>query len=805
MVMKLNNTIMIGIACALLAIPSFAGEVALPEINVPRMQVPPAIDGKIDSNEWANAAEIHGFVDYLAGEKKLAHQTICRVGRGSDSLYVAFECKDDNTGNRLRSVTQRDGHISQDDSIEVFLSTTSNAKTYYHFCVDVNGTQYDACGWDSVWDGYWIARTSVGKDAWYAELKIPYSTLGISSGTRLDSSWRANFCREFPKRSGGNAEISCWSPTFGGFHSPEKFGLLRGMNIDSRYLVLSPVADINCPKRWLIGRNDVELSLKNLSGSPSIAQVACIDPETGATLDKRTVRIGGSSETKLKMPLDLPKRGDYKRKYVVFNSAGEVISASRVLHARANILDCTLVSPAFRGNIQSKDPEKEILINGVIGIASKQKLTVVAALRPVGKTPIWRKSVEASSGGAFKIKRSASDLPVGDYDLDISLLDASGKNLGMQSHAIHVLAPAPEEVTFDRNGICYINGKPFFPIGLYHVSRTAVNVLNDRGKQIGLPMLNIQSVISDVKDHGFNTLFSTQGMPDDEYLRIAKDAGLYVIPEVNFPSASEFSKYRETADRFGNILLWYGFDEAAGERMQRAADAYRQYKREDAHRPFSGAVDSPALFDSGAEAFDILMMDPYFVGIEPLSVIGRWIDQGFNATKGAKPIWVIPQAFTIDGMRSAEPTPAQLRCQAYISIVHGATGLVWYAYWTSEPWSKNLNGRNQWHIADTPLWPYFKTLNAEINNLVPVITTGKSLGRLYWSDKSIHSVQWEYNGIRYIIAVNPTDKSITCSLGGLAGRKADVISENRTVSITDGEFSDTFRALEVHLYKYSRK
>ncbi len=88
--MKLNAAVVAGIACALLVVPLFASESALPEIDVPEMQTSPIIDGKLDSKQWEQASQIPGLVNYFTGEKNVAHQTICWVGRGSDALYIAF-------------------------------------------------------------------------------------------------------------------------------------------------------------------------------------------------------------------------------------------------------------------------------------------------------------------------------------------------------------------------------------------------------------------------------------------------------------------------------------------------------------------------------------------------------------------------------------------------------------------------------------------------------------------------------------------------------------------------------------------
>jgi len=51
-----------------------------------------------------------------------------------------------------------------------------------------------------------------------AEFLIPLKAVGGAPAGR----WRANFGRE----EADTKAATCWSPTFGGFHTPERFGVL---------------------------------------------------------------------------------------------------------------------------------------------------------------------------------------------------------------------------------------------------------------------------------------------------------------------------------------------------------------------------------------------------------------------------------------------------------------------------------------------------------------------------------------------------------------------------------------------------
>lgn len=145
-----------------------------------------------------------------------------------------------------------------------------------------------------------------------------------------------------------------------------------------------------------------------------------------------------------------------------------------------------------------------------------------------------------------------------------------------------------------------------------------------------------------------------------------------------------------------------------------------------------------------------------------------------------------------------------MKYRASQSPCSGAKGLIWYAYWTHEPYYENPKGRNQWFLPDSHLWEYFPKLNAEVQKLSPLFLKGNSQGPAECSNPDIHSNIWTYNGIRYLIAVNPTDKPVKCSFAKVKGNKAEVLFEGRSVDIKTGSFEDEFKPLEAHVYRIHR-
>ncbi|MHB0998937.1 MAG: sugar-binding protein [Armatimonadota bacterium] len=769
-----------------------------PEIDIPVLSKAPAIDGKIDTREWQGAALINDFTGINGDPMK----TVCHVAQSGDSLYVAFECSATDVSGLIKKHMRRDDPSWLDDCVEVFLNPDGDGSSSLHFAVNALGTQFDARDGDPSWDRYWTAKTSITTGTWRAEIRIPFSSLGSK---KLPSTWTANFDRRTVKSDGLGQIISGWAPSSSGFSVPSSFGLLKGIKDNAVRTVASELTAAG-PDRWMVGLNKVTVATGSPVTKDTLVIITCIDADTGRKLaSSGTITTAAGKPLTASLSVPIESDGEHSLQFIDFDAGNldRSLSSSKILRVAAEpSLTLKMLSPSFRGSIQSRDPQKKLLLEGSIADIKSAKLRINTSITGSSKsTPHWQRVMDVKSGGSFRVESSLADLPIDDYILRVDLIGDNDRLLGWKQMPLRVLPPAPMEVTFDEKKICYVDGEPFFPIGLYHIAPVVLDRLNTRNREIGLPDITLDEALTSAKNAGFNCVHHTWGMAGEEYLSIAQRLGLYVMPEIGAPDEESLKKMVSLADKYRNVLLWYGLDEPSGERLKTAIEAHDMFARLDPHRPVSAACCNPAVFPGASQAYDILTMDPYFIRFAPLTNISDWIEKGKKDSNGIKPIWVVPQAFTVGRSAWSEPTNEELRCQAYLSLVHGATGLVWYAYWSSEPYEENPKGRNQWFLPDSHLWEYFPKLNAEVQKLSPVFLKGTSQGSSECSSKDIRSNIWTHNGARYLIAVNPTDKPVNCSFTKLKGTKAEVMFENRGLDIKTGMLEDQFKPLEAHVYR----
>ena len=163
------------------------------------------------------------MVENRSGGKPI-EPTHVTVSYGTDALHVAFEVFDSNPDKLLANVTQRDGEVWNDDSVEIFLKPRRSSPVCYQLLINPAGTLCDIrhdgkadFGWDS---GATVtaARTPEG---WKTLVAIPYKSLGLNAPPLPGDIWGLNLTRS---RHGSGEENSAWSPTFGLFFRPERFG-----------------------------------------------------------------------------------------------------------------------------------------------------------------------------------------------------------------------------------------------------------------------------------------------------------------------------------------------------------------------------------------------------------------------------------------------------------------------------------------------------------------------------------------------------------------------------------------------------
>jgi len=175
--------------------------------NIPFLKSTPEIDGKINSQEWANSLQF-GLQKIKGGTPD--NQTTVFLGHDNEFLYAAFKCYEKNMDSiRLlrRNPEEKDNAIWDDDCVEIFIDPfNSGNEKFYHIIINSAAIVYDAAFDNPTWDSG--LKTAAFSDAksWTVEIAIPFASLPYApKGCEL---WNFNFARE--KKS--PSEISCFKP-----------------------------------------------------------------------------------------------------------------------------------------------------------------------------------------------------------------------------------------------------------------------------------------------------------------------------------------------------------------------------------------------------------------------------------------------------------------------------------------------------------------------------------------------------------------------------------------------------------------
>lgn len=99
------------------------------------------IDGRLDERDWHRAEVIERFYEYSSGKLDNTVPIRVRMLWGDDTLYVAFECVDDDIWS-FSDVP--DDKLWNGDVVELFIKPSTARNSYSEFVVAPNGTLFDA-------------------------------------------------------------------------------------------------------------------------------------------------------------------------------------------------------------------------------------------------------------------------------------------------------------------------------------------------------------------------------------------------------------------------------------------------------------------------------------------------------------------------------------------------------------------------------------------------------------------------------------------------------------------------------------
>ncbi len=199
-----------------------AQRVPTPAATAGMTDTPPTIDGVLDDPAWKSATLLRDFVE-LDASRRYTPTTEALVTWDADYLFVGIRCEEPNMHSIRARMTERDQAVWRDDCVELFIDTNLDRTSYYHFAVNAIATVFDEERPGSAeWDADVTVAAVRGEDEWTVEIAIPLADLG---GAEPGDRWGFNVTRS-RTTAGLRAELSAWSPTYGRFLVPERFGEL---------------------------------------------------------------------------------------------------------------------------------------------------------------------------------------------------------------------------------------------------------------------------------------------------------------------------------------------------------------------------------------------------------------------------------------------------------------------------------------------------------------------------------------------------------------------------------------------------
>src|SRR5665647_3814017 len=145
-----------------------------------KITTPPIINGVLDEEVWQTGKWADGFTQNQPySGKPETQRTEFKILFDDNNLYVAIKAYDTSPDSIVNRLTRRDE--ADGDLAGIILDSFHDLRTGFLFGVSSAGVKYDQMfvndsgNGDSSWDPNWWVKTSVNKEGWVAEMKIPFS------------------------------------------------------------------------------------------------------------------------------------------------------------------------------------------------------------------------------------------------------------------------------------------------------------------------------------------------------------------------------------------------------------------------------------------------------------------------------------------------------------------------------------------------------------------------------------------------------------------------------------------------------
>lgn len=792
------------------AMPLISTVSAEVDFTASRTAVPPVIDGKLDEACWNNASESSVFHEAGKPETMAPVETSIKILYTEDALYFGIRC-DEPQLDKLKASVMKNNNAALlwgDDTVELFLKPdTVSAGKYFHFMINPLGT-YAAEYFTgakvpaSLFNGGFQTKTLRGQNYWSLEAVIPFA--GLSLDSKTSGTWAFNVART--RRAGEAVELFTFAPLkVAYFHTPEQFASLSMPDIDFRqyaWEVTPPVLESILKENELIKFITLSVTVRNNSAREEKLRLEMAVSGNSKFHGDSEFNLKPKSECALKVlsKAFLEKEGEY----LVHTKLSNAVSG-KVLHTSDHPLfvgfkpEITFIAPGYRDCIFATQNLNEIIAE--IDIASagirqdqlKDYKLKVTLQDFNNKKILAAKKMDVLPALRPQITFPATELSVGDYLLTAELLDRADKTVGEASKLLRKLSPFKGEVRIDENLNVLIDGKPYFPVGLFETDPSNIPLNVNLNAAHNYCLIDHPDVSEAVARQNLETSLS-RGMKVMTLPLRSEPKEPALTQEQRLGIEKRLKKWMTNPAIFG----WQLADEPAGRStpvkgLQELNDLCRQVD------PFHPTLildnNIPGIYQYCAIA-DILIPDCYpgfsMAGpAEDLTIVSQFVDACYDAGKRKKPAMIVLPAISWmypEETRRRPPTFLEERAMVYLAITHEVKGIYWFGGLNIPELRAGM--------------PY---LVDEIRTLSPALlskTIGKTGdGQVSASGGKIDYLLKKYNNDLYFFTVNTKPEAVNVKFKIAENIKGlNVVGENRTLKIINGQFEDSFKGYEAHVY-----
>ena len=313
----------------------------------------------------------------------------------------------------------------------------------------------------------------------------------------------------------------------------------------------------------------------------------------------------------------------------------------------------------------------------------------------------------------------------------------------------------PWRVRFDVHQRAIVDGKPFFPLGMYmgKVTPEELAVFREGPFNCLMPyhepsreMLDLcvekkLKVIYPLKEVYYHTNWAKA-----RKIKTIADEEAYVTGRVN------------TFKGHPAILAWYLNDEFGPEYVDRLAERRALFEKLDPDHPTWTCLYQYRQVGMYMDSLDCIGTDPYPVPKDPISRAVEWTLATRTGTRGVRPLWMIPQAMAWSWFKRKGPMPtrAEMRSMSWQMIAGGANGLIYYAF---HQMRRNAG-------ADFPrYWADVKAVAREVDQYAVVLLGDPGPETTCALPARMLPVRtWRKSGDVWLLAVNATAKPATAEV-----------------------------------------